>query len=310
MKAGLTRRTFLQATTASAVAAAANLRCRPRPAFFSESEFETLGALCDRIIPPDGDPGALELGAPVYIERLLTAFDQDVPFLFAGGPFSGRHPFPDYRTGTPSRVFPTDQFRWPAPPSPIQERFWRAEIFGSVESGLPPHLDAQAGGPRRGLRDVYREGLAAVDAAALAQGGRRFVELDEMERDDLLAQLAGPDGLPVDPVRDRSFLDLVIQHTLEGCFSAPEYGGNRAGEGWRMIGLEGDSQPLGYSLFSEPDAEYRERPDHPMSTPNPDEVAPDGSLAPRPLTPEGDQVQVTISFFAQIVERFVPGACT
>lgn len=307
----LTRRAFLKAAAASAALAAAPLRCRPEPAFFSPEELATLSALCDRILPPDADPGAAALGAPVYIEHLLTVFELPEPhlFVFAGGPYSGRQPFPDYRTGTPSKVYPPDRFRWPAAPSPLQELFWRAEILGSEEAGLPPHLDAQAGGPRKGLRDVYREGLAAVDAAALAQGGSPFAELGEAEQDDLLALLDSPTGLPVDPVRGQSFIDLLIQHTLEGCLSAPEYGGNRAGAGWRMVGIEGDSQPLGYSLYSVRDGAYRERPDHPMSTPNPDELAPDGSLAPRPLSANGAQVQQVISSFAQLLERFVPGGC-
>lgn len=309
LEAGLTRRGFLKAAAASAAVAAVPIRCRPQPAFFSPQEFATLGALCDRILPPDADPGALALGAPIYIEHLLTAFDLPEPWIFAGGPYSGRQPFPDYQKGTPSRTHPQNRFRWPAEPSPLQELFWRAEILGSAEAGLPPHLDAQAGGPRKGLRDVYREGLAAVDAASLAHGGHPFVELTEAERDALLALLDGPGGLPVDPVRKKSFVDLLIQHTLEGCLSAPEYGGNAAGAGWQMVGIEGDSQPLGYSLFSLRDGAYRERQDHPMSTPNPDELAPDGTLSPRALSPDGAHVQDVISAFARFLESLVPGGC-
>ena len=40
-----------------------------------------------------------------------------------------------------------------------------------------------------------------------------------------------------------------------------------------MLGLEGDSQPLGYALYSRRADAYRERADHPLSTPNPDEIA-------------------------------------
>ena len=305
----LTRRAFLTTVAASAAVAALPPGCQPRRTFFSAPELATLTAICDRIIPPDADPGAAALGAPIYIERLLTTFDVDLPTVFAGGPYSGRNPYPDPRTGEPSRVFPRNSFLIGIEPSPVQELFWRAEILGSVAAGLPPQLDAQRGGPRRGLRDLYREGLAAVDSAALAAGGQHFVELTPSEQDDLLLQLDGPSGLPPDPVRGQTFLDLVIAHTLEGCFAAPEYGGNRDGRGWQMVGIEGDSQPLGYSLFSLRDDAYHERPTHPMSTPNPDEVAADGSLAPRPLTPDGDLVQEQISRFAGFLEMLVPGGC-
>ena len=136
---------------------------------------------------------------------------------------------------------------------------------------------------------------------------QHFEESRELR--DLLLQLDGPNGLPLDPVRGTTFLDLVIGHTLEGCFAAPEYGGNRFGRGWQMVGIEGDSQPLGYSLFSLRDDAYHERPAHPMSTPNPDEVAADGTLAPKPLTPDGDLLQQQISKFAGFLEMLVPGGC-
>ena len=86
-----------------------------------------------------------------------------------------------------------------------------------------------------------------------------------------------------------NFVDLLIQHTLEGCFSLPEYGGNRDARGWALVGLEGDSQPLGYSIFSRARNLYNERPEHPMSTPNRDELA-----GPRGLSSDGELIQESI----------------
>jgi hypothetical protein len=80
-----------------------------------------------------------------------------------------------------------------------------------------------------------------------------------------------------------------VQHTVEGLFAAPEYGGNRRGGGWALTGTEGDSQPLGYALYSRQDDTFKERADHPLSTPNPDEI--DG---PKPLSPISDAIQQTI----------------
>src|SRR6185436_13559907 len=66
---------------------------RRRGGYLSAHEMATLAALCDCVIPPDHDPGASALGAPRYIDRLLSAFDRPdrVPRIFAGGPFSHRH---------------------------------------------------------------------------------------------------------------------------------------------------------------------------------------------------------------------------
>src|SRR5262249_12329130 len=127
--------------------------------FFTRHELATLEALCDHVIPPDRDPGASDLGAPRYIEGLLTAFDADVPRIFAGGPFSARNPFPDYATGTPSSRRPRNSLEKFIALSRLEELEWRAEIFGSEAAGLPKFIDNQLGGPLIGLRDLYRSGL-------------------------------------------------------------------------------------------------------------------------------------------------------
>jgi hypothetical protein len=260
--------------------------------FLTKRELRTLTALCDRIIPPDHDPGAGALGAARYIHNLLRALDRRVPRVFAGGPFSGRQPYADLRRGVPSRRRPRNAFRRFVPPTRLQELRWRAELFGSQTVPELAELDAQRGGPLIGLRDVYRQGLARVDEIARRETGTTFAKLDPAAQDALLEVL--DTSFPPDPRRgNRTFMDLVIQHTLEGCFAAPEYGGNHRGRGWKMVGLEGDSQPLGFSLWSEERGDYVERPDHPMSTPNPDEID-----APRPLTADGLAVQVAISTLA------------
>src|SRR2546427_9114731 len=52
---------------------------RVRGRFFTAHERATLGALVDRVIPRDQDPGASTLGAADYIETLLTALDRHRP---------------------------------------------------------------------------------------------------------------------------------------------------------------------------------------------------------------------------------------
>src|SRR5262245_15663610 len=277
--------------------------------FFTDHERATLAALCDRIVPPDADPGAGALGAAAYIENLLLAFEAPVPRLFTRGPFSRRNPFPDLRRGAPSLRLPRNSFLRSVRPSRVQELYWRAEILGSAAAGLPAHLDAQHGGPRVGLRDVYRSALAKVDEVAQAALGRPFVELGPTEQDQIFVAIDSHAVFPPDPSRGgSSFVDLLIRHTLEGCFAPPEYGGNANTDGWRMIGIEGDTQPLGYSLFSTATGSYHERPDHPMSTPNPDEIAADGSLAPRRLSRDSRQLQASITGFARVLEPGDPGS--
>src|SRR5262249_20132970 len=141
-----------------------------RGRFFTGHEFATLGALCDRILPADQDPGARALGAPQYIELMLTAFQHRGPLIFAGGPFSNRNPFPNNDDGTPGRKRPKDAFKHFIPLTRIQEIRWRAELYGSDHVPGASFNDT-ALGSLKGLRDLYRESLAKVDVVARAMAG-------------------------------------------------------------------------------------------------------------------------------------------
>ncbi len=299
----LGRRDFLKALGVLLAALAApairveRAVAKARGGFFTKPERATLEALVDRILPPDdGQPGGKALGVARYVETFLTSLDgKRKTRLFAGGPFSGRNPFPDPKTGAPSRRRPKDAFKKFVPPTRLQALYWRGEIYGTA--GIPElaALDAQLGGPKTGLRTVYRDGLAKVDQVARATKGAGFASLSTADQDAVLAMLDAGAFMP-DPRRDgATFVDLLIRHTLEGAFSAPEYGGNAGTQGWALVGLEGDSQPLGYSIYSATLGAYVERPDHPMSTPNPDELGPGGVLQPKPLSPDAKKIQTTIS---------------
>jgi hypothetical protein len=263
-----------------------------RGRFFTAAEMATLEALVDRVLPPDRDPGAAALGAARYVDQLLSAFDvARIPFIFAGGPVSDRNPYPDPIAGRPSRRYPQNAFAKPIALSRLQEIRWRAELFGT-DAVPEAAMNDDVLGPLRGLRDVYREALARVDDVALSLHGDRFADLPPAQQDEVFAML--DDVFERDPRRGVTFVELLIQHTIEGCFAAPEYGGNADAAGWRMIGIEGDTHPLGFSIYSRARKAYDERPDHPMSTPNPDEIGSDGRIAPRPLGPDGEKIQASL----------------
>jgi hypothetical protein len=82
------------------------------------------------------------------------------------------------------------------------------------------------------LQGIYRGGIADLDACA----GGDFAAAGAAARDRALSQprLAG-------------FRDRLFDHTVEGMYAIPEYGGNRGLAGWRSIGFRGDTQPVGYT---------------------------------------------------------------
>jgi len=80
------------------------------------------------------------------------------------------------------------------------------------------------------LKQKYRAGVQALDSAA----GGDFAAASAADQDAILAR--DPDG----------FMTLLMQHAIEGMYSAPEYGGNAELVGWKEIKFPGDTQPRGY----------------------------------------------------------------
>jgi hypothetical protein len=290
----LSRREFLKALGAAGLvlslpwARVERAYAARRGRFLTKAEKKTLRALAESILPADDDRGGARLGIVEYVEGLLTAFDHSPPRIYAGGPYSGRNPFIDYATGRPGRKKPRNRFGRFVEPTRLQRLWWRWQIFGTngltaEEKALVAPLDAQLGGPLTGLRTVYRQGLQQLDALAVSREGGRFASLTDDARERV--RDAARTALPADP-RHGGFLALAVRHTMEGAFAVPEYGGNPRARGWRLLRFEGDSQPLGYALYSRADDAYHERADHPLSTPDPDEVA-----APQLLSAEAKRVQ-------------------
>jgi hypothetical protein len=179
------------------------------PRFFSDHEHEAVTAAADRLIPPlDAHPGGGALGVADYVDNLLAAFTFDPPLIFAGGPFSGR--------------FGGDaSFSEFMALSPNEEIAWRTRIEGS--RGL---AEREFNGPTQGWQDIYRTGIAAL--------GADFSSVDGDEQDRRLHEHS-------------ELRDTLYMHACEGAYGAPEYGGNRDLEGWRVIEFPGDVQPRGYT---------------------------------------------------------------
>jgi hypothetical protein len=222
----------------------------PTTSEFSAIELRALDALADAVIPPDADPGGAALGAVPYIERLLTAFDDaQTSTIFAGGPYSGRTPYPS-PNGLPSSNSPSNDFVNWVELDRVSAVAWRLNVLGSsaVPGGAP---NEKLLGTVVGIRAQLHQGLAA----AIAQNNP---PLDELAPDDLATAFLALDA---------DFQSLLIDLVTEAAFAAPEYGGNVGCAGWRLCHFEGDSAPLGYTQWN--GSTYLQRADSPMSTPNP-----------------------------------------
>ena len=73
---------------------------------------------------------------------------------------------------------------------------------------------------------IYRDGLTAL--------GSDFLTAEPLRQEELLAA-------------QEEFAELVYEHTCEGFYAAPEYGGNRDLAGWKLANWAGDVAPRGWT---------------------------------------------------------------
>jgi hypothetical protein len=192
--------------------------------FLDAHQLDTLRAVTARFIPgppDDADPGAVEAGVAEAIDLLLGAFiGGAVPPIHAGGPNSGRN-------GSTH-----DDFADFVPLDAHAELGWRMRLEGSM--GLP---EREFGGPVIGLQQVYRDGLAHLDARSNSRFHVDFVDAAAAEQELMLADLT--DGAAQD------FVVQALSDTLGAMYGPPEYGGNRGLAGWAYTQWQGDTQPRG-----------------------------------------------------------------
>jgi gluconate 2-dehydrogenase gamma chain len=143
----------------------------------------------------------------------------------------------------------------------------------------PPRI--HAGGPFSGRRPFAEHGRAS-DSFPPADF-EHWLPLDRVaERAWRLRLYGSSEGDPLGPVtglrpllqqgadlrwsaQSDEFRTRFTELVIEACYADPVYGGNRGEAGWRALGFEGDSLPLGFMPWDESSGSYRERPDAPYS---------------------------------------------
>jgi len=100
---------------------------------------------------------------------------------------------------------------------------------GATAAGAVHFADLALEGPAAGLRDVLVAGLDKLDVSARTgyPGSTGFADLPAAAQDTLLRAV------------DKSpFFHTASMLAIFGTFSAPQYGGNRDGVGWKLAQIE------------------------------------------------------------------------
>jgi gluconate 2-dehydrogenase gamma chain len=125
---------------------------------------------------------------------------------------------------------------------------------GAVEARAADYIDRALGGVLASSRPAYAAGLAAVDQYARSRKGVSFVNLSPEDQDAMLSAMESGTATGFIP-NSATFFDLVRNHTLQGMFCDPYYGGNANFVGWDLLGYPGvrtvtspDQQRMGIEI--------------------------------------------------------------
>lgn len=106
------------------------------------------------------------------------------------------------------------------------------------EAGVPVYLARSFAGHLSSDRNVFAEGLAAMEAAVRARHNSAFAQLPPAQQDEFLAAMEKNEVSGFRP-DSRTFFNRIRQLSLEGMFGDPWYGGNKDFAGWDLIRYPG-----------------------------------------------------------------------
>ena len=179
--------------------------------FFSSHQAAVVTAATARIAPGPADDPA-ETGHPGAREAGVTGYIDSM--LASLGALGDAAPPPVFAGGPWSNRHTSgpDLMARFAALDPVARIAWRRRLTG--------------------WQQQYREGIVTLDRLA----GGDFTKAGHARQDKILVMSAAG-----------SFVAVLFEHTIEGLYAAPEYGGNQGLAGWKEIGFPGDIQPRGYT---------------------------------------------------------------
>jgi gluconate 2-dehydrogenase gamma chain len=109
---------------------------------------------------------------------------------------------------------------------------------GATEARAAHYIDRALGSALASSRQAYTSGLAALDRYARSSRGQAFAELSHTDQDSVLidVETGAATGFTGSSA---AFFALVLNHTHQGTFGDPYYGGNANFVGWDLIRYPG-----------------------------------------------------------------------
>jgi gluconate 2-dehydrogenase gamma chain len=109
---------------------------------------------------------------------------------------------------------------------------------GAAEARAAHYIDRALSDALSSLRPAYVAGLLALNRYSQSTKGAPFARLPAADQDAVLTDMEKSVATGFTP-NAAAFFNLVRQHTIEGTFCDPSYGGNANFVGWDLIGYPG-----------------------------------------------------------------------
>jgi gluconate 2-dehydrogenase gamma chain len=109
---------------------------------------------------------------------------------------------------------------------------------GATEARAAHYIDRELGGALASSRQAYTAGLAALDRYARSSRGAAFSQLSKVDQDSVLIDVETGTATGFTG-SSAQFFALLLNHTHQGTFGDPYYGGNANFVGWDLLGYPG-----------------------------------------------------------------------
>jgi gluconate 2-dehydrogenase gamma chain len=110
---------------------------------------------------------------------------------------------------------------------------------GANDANVINYIDLALAGAYADQQDLYRRGLAQLDAYCRKNYDQPFVKLSAAQQDEVIGALEQGKASEFEFPTAQAFFNTLRGHTMEGMFADPVYGGNKDFAGWKLVGFPG-----------------------------------------------------------------------
>ena len=101
---------------------------------------------------------------------------------------------------------------------------------GAKEAGVLYYIETQLAGPLERFAETYKKGIPALQNHSRDETGKPFTDLSGTDQKHLLQTIEAAPNSELN-----HFLQIVIDHTMQGFYGSPKHGGNKNETSWKML---------------------------------------------------------------------------